>query len=340
MSYYIPSQKSYQLLYSNNLAVLSSIAIHVLVLGVVLPNTNFFGDRSFKKPLETVKVTQLTPAELNRLPILDRSENIDTLESDLDSNYQKPQDITSIYPNLPEFEPKITKHSHSSSLSGLNDVNIDALLPAPPPLKIPTTSAPPPFNFERQEKVDRVKTFEKIESQPIITSNSQPKQPTKTETTQQQIQQEERSENPFTQEENRYIRRRLLQHEIQKKAALMTKDNTNTTDEEALKNYVTWLSKIQKDKAVLTKISGTYPRDICIRKIAATVVYGVSVNSEGKAIDSHLIKSSGYKIFDIQAEEDINSQTFTAQNSLTKAYRVNVNFEPSNKVCPGLSLSN
>lgn len=342
MSYYIPSQKSYHLFQPNSIAVLSSIAIHAVVLGIALPNANFVSDRAVKNNPQTVKITQLTPEELDRLPVLDPSENnaIEPLQSNPSSEVVKPKSITSIYPDLAKLDPQIKERSNSNSLTGLNNIKIPAL-PPPPPTRIVIPSSPPPvIPQQKQENVPRVRTFNNPAPQPNNLPNSQPKQQTKIANPQQLTQPEDTYTAPFSQEENTRIRQRFLQENIRQKAALITKHSENTTDEEAQKNYVTWTVKIQQEAPETRTIVGNYPQDICVRKIAAaTVVYGISFDKDGKPFSLHLIKSSGYKIFDLQAEKDINSQTFQYQSDRPNFYRVDVNFEHNNKVCPGLGLS-
>lgn len=320
MSYYIARKNLLQLFPPNGIEILSSIAIHALILGVVLPNSNIFGSPTLKNDLQTVKITQLNEIELTRLPNLDppKKEDLDRLHS---SNYQQPEAITSL-------EPDSVKIEENKSLTGLNQIKIDSLLPPPPPTKINIPSVlPQPVQTEPTTipapNINPVKPVPQPKKQAIVNPRST---------------QKKTLEYPLSQTEIRDFRHRILQAKMQGRVRTIAKNNVNTSNEEARKNYITWLAKIQQEKPEELIISGTYPRDICIRKIAATVVYGIVVNAAGKASDPHLIKSSGYKIFDLQAERDLNEKTFEYYPDRANAYQVNVNFKYDSKICPSLAL--
>ncbi len=322
---YISRNRSYQLIQANSIAVLSSIAFHFILLGVILPQINLFAARTSSEDLRKVKITRLNPIESTRLPNFNP-------EPIAPSEPIKPQSpsrgsITSIYPDLSNFETKINLESDfNNSRSGLSNIKIAPLpipvsrierIPPPPPVIPPIKAQKPPRPTPSQKPVTRAKI------DPIPTPRTKP----------------ETIEYPLSQAEIRDFRQRILQAKIRDRVDLITKNPTNTTNKEALQNYITWLLKIGRTDPEKMTISGTYPQDICARKLETTVVYGVFVNEVGKAIDLHLIKSSGYKIFDRQAETEIKSQTFKQPTDRPTAYQVDLNFKHSDRVCPALRIS-
>ncbi len=326
MSSYISSKRSYQLLQPNSIGVLSSIAIHTLILGIVLPNINIFGARSNSGDSRTVKITQLHERELIRLPNFNR--NPIALTNPIKPKFRQPKSLTSIYPDLNQLESKIIKQSNLNSQSRLNYIKLSPLpipiapqnkIPPPPPVIPAVKSLNQPRSISASPKIEKPAIEAKIDLAPPSDRPSM--------------------EYPLSQSEIMDFRQRLLQAKIRDRVNLIKKDPANTTNQEALQNYISWLIKVERENPETITISGTYPQDICARKLATTVVYGVYVNEIGKAIDLHLIKSSGYKIFDRQAEKEIMSQTFKHKIDKPTAYRVDLHFKPSDRVCPGLTVS-
>lgn len=326
---YISRKRSYHLIQSNSIGILSSIAIHTLILGIVLPNINLFGDRTRADNSRMVKITQLNPTQLSRLPNFNPDPIAPSQPIKPKSSRQK--SLTSIYPDLSKLEVKINQKSNFNSRSGLSNINITPLpllvsaankLPPPPPV-IPSVKSLNPLRSTPSQHINQKPVKQvKIAPTPVSQSNSAA------------------MDYPLTQSEIRDFRQRILQAKIRDRVNLITKDPTNTTEGEALQNYITWLLKIQQTEPETITISGTYPRDICARKLETTVIYGVSVNKIGQAIDLHLIKSSGYQIFDRQAEQEINSQTFKPQtDDNPTAYKISLNFQHSDRVCPGSIVS-
>jgi TonB family protein len=133
-------------------------------------------------------------------------------------------------------------------------------------------------------------------------------------------------------------REQRLKAEISQRGRSLQEDKTNTTDEEARKNYVNWVASTKQVKPTELNIAGTYPKDACIKKLEGTAVYGVVANTQGRATNLELIKSSGYPVFNQQAKQQIQSRRFDNTTGQPKAYRVNVNFDYSSKICPSLSL--
>lgn len=133
-------------------------------------------------------------------------------------------------------------------------------------------------------------------------------------------------------------REKKLIADIRQRGQSLQEDKTNTSDEEARKNYVNWVASTKQVKPTELNITGIYPKDACIKKLKGTTVYGVVVNTQGRVTSSELIKSSGYPVFNQQAKQQVQSRRFNNNTGNSKAYRVNVNFNYSSKICPSLSV--
>ena len=120
----------------------------------------------------------------------------------------------------------------------------------------------------------------------------------------------------------------------------LQKDQANTSDEEANKNYVSWATEVKNAQPKKITLQGRYPKDACIRKLEGTTTYGVTVNNSGAVVQSKLIKSSGYGLFNNQALAQIKNHNFASSNGGNQPYHVFVNFKYDSKICPSLSVSN
>lgn len=131
-----------------------------------------------------------------------------------------------------------------------------------------------------------------------------------------------------------------IQPSYEKLNEVLTKEDKNTSNEEANKNDVAWRASVKIVKPVTMNVVGIYPRDACIRQLEGTTTYGVTVNPLGKVINTQLLKSSGYPLFNNQALRQIQGRTFNNDTGVTQAYHIYVDFKYDPKICPSLSLSN
>ncbi|BAQ64283.1 hypothetical protein GM3709_1048 [Geminocystis sp. NIES-3709] len=120
----------------------------------------------------------------------------------------------------------------------------------------------------------------------------------------------------------------------------LQKQSQNTSDEEARKNYVAWAKEVQSVTPQQVTLTGIYPKDACVGKLEGNATYGVTVNSAGNAINTQLIKSSGYPLFNDQALRQIRSHSFANETGVNKPFHVYVNFNYNSEICPSLSISN
>lgn len=122
--------------------------------------------------------------------------------------------------------------------------------------------------------------------------------------------------------------------------AKLQKETQNTSDEDARKNYVAWAKEVQNVAPQQLTLSGIYPKDACVGKLEGTAAYGVTVDSAGSVVNSQLIKSSGYPLFNDQALRQIRSHGFANDTGTNKPYHVYVNYNYNAQICPSLSISN
>jgi TonB family protein len=136
--------------------------------------------------------------------------------------------------------------------------------------------------------------------------------------------------------------RRLVAESIQGAESLIA-DRTNTSNEEAMRNNLNWMTKVGEVKPTAITIAGTYPQSACIRRLEGTSVYGVMVDAQGRVTNSpslpYLIKSAGYPVLNQQALKDIRGGSFTNATGQPQPYRVTVNFTYNAKICPSLTLA-
>lgn len=123
-------------------------------------------------------------------------------------------------------------------------------------------------------------------------------------------------------------------------ARRLEKNPENTTDEEARKNYIEWVARVENVNPEKITIAGRYPTDACMRKLEGTTTYGVTVNPSGNVISSKLIKSSGYALFNEQALRQISTRQFPNNTGGNLPFHVDVNFRYDTNVCPSLTINN
>jgi TonB family protein len=132
--------------------------------------------------------------------------------------------------------------------------------------------------------------------------------------------------------------RAALVAEIKERRHLLMEDSTNTTPIEANRNWLTWVEAVRDVNPQSKSLTATYPKDACLKKLEGTAVYGVLVNSDGAIADVELIQSSGYGVFNEQAQETINKHTF-GEFSQPTPFQVTVSFSYDSETCPSLSVA-
>jgi outer membrane biosynthesis protein TonB len=119
-------------------------------------------------------------------------------------------------------------------------------------------------------------------------------------------------------------RRQQLRWEMQERLRSLEADKSNTSNDEARRNLVDWLARVQKTNPnalnelnqpnqgsggiTTVNLTGNYPAAACSRQLAGTAVYGVTVDGQGRlSSEPQLIKSAGFPIFNQQAAREVRS---------------------------------
>lgn len=349
---------------ASSISVLVSIGIHALVLGVALPSLSMFSQKDQTRQ-RNVGLIELTPMEQTRLPDLSASlPNIPSLsdpsqiDASLPSNPALDSSVSNAIPSgidsLPP-PPSLPSLSYNNNLP-LSAFNPRSFLPPPPPNSLPIApplplSLPPslPSPSQTNPSIDAQRPVFSSPQPPIpiddlINQAAQLRKPflippeTSTGTQSdvarnwQQQPPVSAANSPAAIQEQRL--RKLALDSIQRSESLQ-EDKTNTTNDEAMRNNVRWISKVGEIEPQEVSLLGTYPKDACFRKLEGSTIYGVMVNGAGKVITiPELIKSAGYPILNQQASQDIQSRSFPNPSGNPKPYRVQVDFKYNSKICP------
>jgi len=306
---------------TNNICLGVSLGVHLLLLGVALPRfttalpAEMTGDES--KGDRFVGVVELNSVDVTRLPFYPSSVNViqtpnpsfsspNSVTPESKNNNQ--QQYQSLFPNLPAI-PLPTPVSIPQPPS----INNSTFLSPPPP---------PPVVFNQQESVIIPPPIDTTPSKPILEAPLLAKKP-------------KPSHSPTNilaeQEDNLIVAARL-------RADSLKYDSTNTSNEEATRNYSNWLVAVDAKETTDLTITGTYPQDACIKQLEGTSVYGVKLSKDGRVTDAELIQSSGYVLLNQQALENINSATWINSIESGKSYRISVNFKYDSAICPSLTV--
>ncbi|MGK7872754.1 MAG: TonB family protein [Xenococcaceae cyanobacterium] len=349
-----------KLLQPTSIAIFASIGIHTL-LGVSLPNLPLFSQGEKSTRGHTVRLIELNPVEQTRLPDFSQSlPNIPQFPNtpliDTPLLNRSPFNTALLSPTQPlpqPSSPPLTNRNNSFTPPIFRNLPPPPLpspvsLPSPPPTRVnspplrrnspiarprPSFSplSPPisPRELINPPKFRYSRTPEWIHPplpQQEIPANSR-KRPTPNPIT-----------SPTAPDTVAHRQPNLLPETFQRLESLQ-EEKTNTTDNEANRNYLGWLGEDRiEEKPEERSIIGTYPKDACQRRLEGTTVYGVWVNAQGQVTNSKLIKSAGYAIFNQQALHDINSSSFDNQTSKRKPYLVKINFEYDAEICPSVTI--
>ncbi len=332
------------LIQPTQIAIIISVALHSLLLKYGLPKLSLAHKNSAEdfavpfvelSPLEQTRLPDLSPEpKWNNLPLpkgvqpFALSPSIPTNPNIFPNLSPVPLPPPPQYFNLPPLPPIPPLPSFPSTDIKSPPVGDISSIPAPPPL--------PPTDSKGEEAIKPVSEPEPPAKRPPEEKPPEPEPPQAAAPPQRELQPQVPPEQIAAQ------RQQKLDRGIRTLSASLKEENTGTTDEEARINYVAWLNKVgssQPEKLPeKLDMSGTYPRDACIRRLEGKTVYGILVNPQGKVIDLDLIKSGGYSIFNQQASEDIAARPFKNDTGKPKPYQVTVDFKYDPEICPSLSL--
>jgi TonB family protein len=349
---------------------LTSLGLHILV-GVALPSLSSMSQEPKAPGDRTVSLLELTPEELERIPnpYSTPTESLDDLtevppfpNTPLSEQTVEP---TFSFPSRSSFlppPPSATTLEPLGSLPSIPRGQFSTVLP-----KLPSIALPPPPSqtpvFSTRNNLPQLPTTSETEISPenrLLPNfpplpearQIDPSLPPESLLPRWRPLEEAEKDQELSGNNNQAtpqasptpdvvaIRQRNLQADLERRRQSLIADNSNTTPEEARKNYVDWLADVgNRDIQPEEKtIQGTYPKDACVRKLDGTAVFGVLVGDNGQVTNFHLIKSAGYPILNEQALRDIQRTSFSNSTGQAKPYRVNVNFGYNQEICPNLAV--
>ncbi len=338
--------QSSKLINPAQLCLLLSLALHLLVLKFGLPSLKFNNDPGKRK----VSVIELSPEQQARLPNLSPQLNI--------SNTPNINNL----PPIDNSEPAAPFAIPRSLFPGLGDPsnlppvaippppNFDNLPPLPP---ITDITLPPIGDLSKLPLPPKIEPGDfKVDPSKVSSANptKKPVPPSKPENAQQQAQKSPQTvskpepkpqEKPKPKPTPKQVAAKKVGNSQKRIANLtqsLTKDEEGTTDEDAQKNYIAWLAKVNEVKPDEIEVKGIYPRDACIRRLKGTSVFGVVVNAKGEIVDLDLIKGAKYPIFNEQGGEDLSQLVLENKTKKPKPYQVTLNYEYDPEICPSLTL--
>jgi len=372
------SQKQLPLLKKINWSLFGSIALHGVFFTILLPELGLNSESGDN--LGDTPVIELNAAEQQRLPQFDNNNqgfynwnNINPVPQfdngmgpipipDLNSlQFPEYDDNFASLPAPPPFPSQDGFNYTPPSFNSINNIPRPINLPAPPPIDTSAIAPlPPSFNNDptsninnfdnnlegrvidivpkspEEEREIRRAIFEGRENINIPDArdvfNNRTPQENPTIAANPNIS-ENPQDNPSANQGNSSI-------DINQMRENLTKQEENTSDEEARKNYVAWLQDVKNPTPKEITITANYPKDACVTQIEGTATYGINVTPEGAITDTKLIKSSGYPLFNNRALQEIQAKTFPNTTSANQPYHVYVNFKHNPEICPSLSVSN
>ncbi|GFE69786.1 unknown protein [Chroococcus sp. FPU101] len=339
-----------------------------MILGVLLPSLwRYSADSKPINEQRNVGVIELNPIEQSRLPNLSPVPEVPSVPSlpnlpslnsssipDLSSLNPVNPPVASVpsLPSLPSLPPlpPISSGSYAPPSIGVYSPPTPSIriprtapnfpppptyLPAPPNTNTPNleVAKPRPITRPQFDPFRDSLDLENLRRAPINASQEEQLRNQQEQEVQQQN--TEISTLPDQVALNAERRRRLI-NDILERSASVQPDSSNTTDEQARKNYIAWLNKVQEVKPEAVYVTGIYPRAACSANIEGTSVYGVSVNPQGIMTGTpYLIKSAGYPLLNQTAFQTVRGMSLSNTTGQPKSYRVSVSYKFDPSICPG-----
>ncbi len=331
MSQEINTQKPLsKLLNATQLAFIASIILHLLIYKYGFAKSMI---RERKLPVEgTVATIELSPTEVERLPNLETRLEVPDFNNSVLGNTSSPFAFpSSITPtignstNLPAVPIPFPPNFNLPSIPFIPSISTNIKLP--PISDFSALPLPPP--------PEELKSATTPTSIPELPGSKIPRPPTQ----KQPIKPPETKIKPKpTPEQIAAARQEKLQDNIQSLSSSLKKQETGTTDEDARKNYLAWLTKVKSIEPEAIELEGTYPRDACIRRLEGKSIYGVVTDEKNTVVALELIKGAEYPIFNRQANKDLRKKNFGNNTGEPKPYRVTVNYKYNAEICPSLTV--
>jgi outer membrane biosynthesis protein TonB len=320
------------------LAFILSLVLHLLIYKFGLPRFHLNSDSGKRE----VSIVQLTPEQQSRLPNLYPEPSIpENLPENipLDSDPAAPPYAFTPnigFPNLPPvaIPPPPNFDIPSLPLPPVTDIKLPPIgdwssLPLPPPMESLDTPVKP-------ETTPKTKTPKQPETKPQA---AKPPEATQPETKPQPKKEEEEKAKPQPSPQQIAVKKQQnLQKNVRSLSSSLQKKEGGTTNEDARKNYIYWLTKVNNIEPESLVIEGVYPRDACIRRLEGQSVYGAVVDPQGQVVALDLIKGAKYPIFNEQAVKDISTKALKNGTETVKPYQITVNYKYDAEICPSLTL--
>ena len=341
MEFPLKLQPSYsQILTPTNIGIFSSVGLHAVVLGFMLPNLAEWSKSSQKENQQNVGVIELNEAEQSRLPNTSpfSGENpffpsTSALPNPLPNDPLLANPGLSLPPLPPSLPPSTNYNSFSNQIPLPPIPELPSYPPNLPPLSsynnlnnIPITQSPP--------SLSRLPTSSDIPSRPILpplpntqsysdsVRGNQGKTPTRPKFGEIPP---SRGTDFITAAPQNPAGNSLPN--LPGTVPQLQADGQETTSEQAMRNDLQWRAKLQQNGTGNTDI-GTlnlpvaYPPAACPTGAEGRVVYNVLPSGEMTQI-----QASRYSLFNELARQSFQSQRFT------QATRVIVDFNYDPKVC-------
>ena len=343
MEFPLKLQPSYsQILTPTNIGIFSSVGLHAVVLGFMLPNLAEWSKSSQKENQQNVGVIELNEAEQSRLPNTSpfSGENpffpsTSALPNPLPNDPLLANPGLSLPPLPPSLPPSTNYNSFSNQIPLPPIPELPSYPPNLPPLSsynnlnnIPITQSPP--------SLSRLPTSSDIPSRPILpplpntqsysdsVRGGQGKTPARPKFGELPP---SRGTDFITAAPQNPAGNSLPNLPGTVPQAQLQADGQETTSEQAMRNDLQWRAKLQQNGTGNTDI-GTlnlpvaYPPAACPTRAEGRVVYNVLPSGEMTQI-----QASRYSLFNELARQSFQSQRFTQPT------RVIVDFNYDPKVC-------
>jgi len=346
MEFPLKLQPSYnQILTPTNIAIFSSVGLHAVILGFMLPNLSEWSKSNQKGDHQNVGVIELNEAEQSRLPNTSpfSGENpffpsTSALPNPLPNDPLLANPGLSLPPLPPSLPPSTNYNSFSNQIPLPPIPELPSYPPNLPPLSsynnlnnIPITQSPP--------SLSRLPTSSDIPSRPILpplpsTPNNQsyfdsvrggqgktPARPKFGELP------PSRGTDFITAAPQNPAENSLPNLPGTVPQTLFQADGQETTSEQAMRNDLQWRARLQQNGTGNTDIGtlnlvAAYPPAACPTRAEGRVVYNVAPSGEITQI-----QASRYSLFNELARQSFQSQRFTQPT------RVIVDFNYDPKVC-------
>lgn len=324
-------------------AGLASLALHGLGLGLLPFLSNFPAFKPSPLPA-SIKVTELTPKELNRIPAFTSSPKP---TNSLPAAFYQP-----VLP-IPPTANRVNSSSWLPALPALSPVVVASPPPSPvvvasplpqlSPLRSPVTSVP------LQPLPSPAESPSPLASPSLSVSPSLPLQqlppPSPSTAISPLVEGDANAENPIRETSNRQAES-FATNQSEKNLALadppaeddlpeLVFNSSNTSKGEAETNYQNWASNlgISLTQPGRLSLQGNYPEIACRQQLQGEASVAILINKDKQPNSPEIVQSSGYQLLDEQAIADTMAANFD-KAAIAQPYLVTVKYKSDRLNCP------